>query len=187
MERRKIGVLCMPETRWKGNNAREVGEGYKLYYSGANIERRNGVGIVLLKELKENLIGVNRKNNTIMSLKVGLGATIINVVCAYVPQTGCAEEEKDIFWEEMDQELGIIPAREKVIIGGDLNGQLEISREGIERVHGGWCVGERNDVGERVIDFALAFDLAMINTFFEKKINRLITYSSGDRKLEISR
>ncbi|XP_068228010.1 uncharacterized protein [Palaemon carinicauda] len=51
-------------------------------------------------------------------------------------------------------------------------------------VHGGWGVGESNDGGEGVIDFALAFDLAMINTF-EKKINRLVTCSSGGRESQI--
>ena len=117
MERRKIGVLCVQETRWKGNKARELGEGYKLFYSGANEEGRNGVGIVLSKELKESLIGVNRKSDRIMSLKLGLGATVVNIVCAYAPQTGCTEEEKDAFWEEMDQELRTIPGRERVILG----------------------------------------------------------------------
>ena len=56
MERRKLGVLCVQETRWKGNKARELGEGYKLFYSGANEEGRNGVGIILSKELKECLL-----------------------------------------------------------------------------------------------------------------------------------
>ena len=185
MERRKIGVLCVQETRWKGNKARELGEGYKLFYSGTNEEGRNGVGIVLSKELKESLIGVNRKSDRIMSLKLGLGATVVNIVCAYAPQTGCTEEEKDAFWEEMDQELRTIPGRERVILGGDLNGHLGISRTGIDRVHGGWGVGERNEGGERVIDFAVAFDLALINTFFEKKESRLITYRSGGRESQI--
>ncbi|XP_068233397.1 uncharacterized protein [Palaemon carinicauda] len=132
MERRKIGVLRVQETWWKGNNARELGEGCKLYHSKANLEERNGVRMILSKELMENLIGVNRKNDRIKSLKLRLVATIINVVSASAPQTGCTQEEKDIFWEEVDQELGIIPAKEKVIIGGDLNGHLGISREGIE-------------------------------------------------------
>ncbi|XP_068205173.1 craniofacial development protein 2-like [Palaemon carinicauda] len=114
MEKRKIGVICVQETGWKGNNARELGEGCKLYYRGANMEGRNGVGIILSKELKKNLIGVIRKNDRILSLKLGLGATIVNVVCAFATQTGCYEEEKDTFWEEMDQELGIIPARERI-------------------------------------------------------------------------
>ncbi|XP_068242313.1 craniofacial development protein 2-like [Palaemon carinicauda] len=149
---------------------------------GANMEGRNGVGIILSEELMENYIRVNKQNYRIISLKIRLRATIVNVVCTYTLQTGCTEKVKDTFWEEMDQELGIIPARERVIIGGGLNCHLGISREGIERVHAGWGLGERNDGGERVIEFALAFDIAMIYNFFEKKINRLITCSSGGRE-----
>ncbi|XP_068233583.1 uncharacterized protein [Palaemon carinicauda] len=44
----------------------------------------------------------------------------------------------------------------------------------------------REMMGEKEIDLAVAFDLAMINTFFEKKINRLITYSSGGRESQIN-
>ncbi|XP_068235528.1 uncharacterized protein [Palaemon carinicauda] len=43
MERRKIGVLCVQETKWKGNKAKELGEGCKFCNSGANMEGRNGV------------------------------------------------------------------------------------------------------------------------------------------------
>ncbi|XP_068229741.1 uncharacterized protein [Palaemon carinicauda] len=123
MERRKIGELCMQETRWKENKARELDEGCKFYYNGVNMEGRIGVGIIFPEDLKESLIGENRKNDRIMSLKLGLGVTIANVVCSSATQTGYTEEEKDTFLEEMDQELGKIPARERVIIG-DLNGHL---------------------------------------------------------------
>ncbi|VDP27898.1 unnamed protein product [Heligmosomoides polygyrus] len=44
MKRRRIQVLCLQETRWKGAKAREIGEGVKLYYSGEDT-KRNGVGI----------------------------------------------------------------------------------------------------------------------------------------------
>ena len=45
-----------------------------------------------------------------------------------------------------------------MIVGGDLNGHVGISKEAIERIHGGWGVGEKNEEGERVRDFAMAFD-----------------------------
>ena len=40
------------ETKWKGNKARAIGEGYKLYYSGASTAR-NGVGIILHSEWQD--------------------------------------------------------------------------------------------------------------------------------------
>ena len=185
MERRKVGVLCVQETRWKGNKARELGGDCKLFYSGADERGRNGVGIVLSKEFKDSLVSVSRTNDRVMSVKLGIGETVVNVICAYAPQVGCEDEEKETFWRQMDQELRAIPEGERVIVGGDLNGHVGITREAIERIHGGWGVGEKNEEGERVTDFAMAFDLSIVNTFFEKRPKHLVTYKSGGRQSQI--
>ncbi|XP_063590661.1 uncharacterized protein LOC134767565 [Penaeus indicus] len=52
MERRNINILFLQETKWKGKKARELGEGYKLFYNGEN-SKENGIGIVLDPKLKE--------------------------------------------------------------------------------------------------------------------------------------
>ena len=57
-------------TRWKGDKARELGGDCKLYYSGADERGRNGVGIVLSKELKDSLVSVSRTNDRAISVKV---------------------------------------------------------------------------------------------------------------------
>ena len=46
-------------------------------------------------------------------------------------------------------------------------------------------MGEKNEEGERVIDFAMAFDLSIVNTLFEKRPNHLVTYKSGGRQSQI--
>ncbi|XP_066973217.1 craniofacial development protein 2-like [Macrobrachium rosenbergii] len=66
-----------------------------------------------------------------------------------------------------------------------MNGHVGRTREGIERAHGGWGVGGRNGEGERVVDCAVSFDLAIVNTWFEKKENQHITYKSGARESQI--
>ena len=85
------------------------------------------------------------------------------------------EEEKETFWEQMDQELSATLDGERVIVGGDLNGHIGRSREGIERIHGGWGMGDKNDEGEKIVDTAMAVDLAIDNTFFEKRVDRFVT------------
>lgn len=89
MERRKINVLCVQETRWKGNKARELGGGYKLVYSGADERGRNGVGVVLDPQTKEEMVEVVRKNSRIIRIKLVYGREVINVISAYAPQVGC--------------------------------------------------------------------------------------------------
>ena len=46
MERRKVDVQCLQETKWKGSKARNIGGGCKLFYNGGN-GKRNGIWIVV--------------------------------------------------------------------------------------------------------------------------------------------
>ena len=154
--------------------------------SGANKQGRNGVGIVISKYLKEDLISVIKRSDIVMSIKLGVEETVVNIICAYAPQVGCTEEEKETFWEQMDQELSATLDDERVIVGGDLNGYIgRRSRDGIERIHGGWGMRDMNDEGEKIVDTAIAFDLAIVNTFFEKKVNQFVMYNSGGRESQI--
>ena len=72
MKRRKIRILCLQETRWKGAKAREMGCGYKLYYNGRD-GHRNGVGIMLEPELMETVIEVNQ----VSWIKLELNGTVV--------------------------------------------------------------------------------------------------------------
>jgi len=62
-----------------------------------------------------------------------------------------------------------VPSSEKIFIGGDLNGYVGTSSAGFKAVHGGFGYGSRNQEGEEVLDFAIAFDLMIANTFFHKR------------------
>ena len=73
----------------------------------------------------------------------------------------------------------------ETIIGADLNGHVGSENEVVERVHGGHDIGERNAEGESIVDFAMSFDMAIVNTFFKKKREHLITYRSGGRSSQI--
>ncbi|XP_068229358.1 uncharacterized protein [Palaemon carinicauda] len=89
MRGKRVNATCVQETRWKGNKAKELGDGYKVYYSRANKPGRNGVGIVLSGELKNAVIEVHRKNDLIIRLKMCCGVEIRNIISAYAPQVGC--------------------------------------------------------------------------------------------------
>ena len=185
MRKKKVDVLCVQETRWRGDKAKELGDGFKLFYSGANEQGRNGVGIILSRELKTAVTEVIRKNDRIMRLRVYWEGEVLNIVSAYAPQAGCTEEEKNSFWSEMDNIMQELEEHERVIVGADLNGHVGNENNVIGRVHGGCGIGERNPEGEHIIDFALSFDMAIVNTYFRKKQEHLITYKSGGRYSQI--
>ena len=46
-------------------------------------------------------------------------------------------------------------------------------------------VGERNESGERIIEFSKAHEIEVVNTFFKKSLARSITYSSGGNGTQV--
>ncbi|KAK3545442.1 hypothetical protein QTP70_007642 [Hemibagrus guttatus] len=179
MERRKMDILCVQETRWKGSKARSIGAGFKLFYYGVD-SKRNGVGVVLKEEFVRNVLEVKRVSDRVMSLKLEIEGVMLNVVSGYAPQVGCELEEKERFWSELDEVMESIPTGERVVIGADFNGHVGKGNRGDEEVIGKFGVKERNLEGQMVVDFAKRMDMAVVNTYFQKREEHRVTYKSGD-------
>ena len=168
----------LQETKWKGQKAKEVDNTcFKLWYTGT-VANRNGVGVLIDKSLKNSVVGVRRQGNRIILVKLVIGDMVLNVISAYAPQVGFDESAKRQFWEDLDGLIRVVPSSEKLFIGEDLNGHVGTTSVGFEAVHGGFGYGSRNQEGEEVLDFAVAFDLMIANTFFRKKESHLVTFSS---------
>ena len=50
------------------------------------------------------------------------------------------------------------------MVAGDLNGHVGCDRIGYEEVHGGHGVGAPNEDGIKVLDFATAYQMRILNT-----------------------
>ncbi|KAK3565280.1 hypothetical protein QTP86_004284 [Hemibagrus guttatus] len=179
MERRKVDILCVQETRWKGSKARSIGAGFKLFYYGVD-SKRNGVGVVLKEEFVRNVLEVKRVSDRVMSLKLEIEGVMLNVVSGYAPQVGCELDEKERFWSELDEVMESIPTGERVVIGADFNGHVGEGNTGDEEVMGKFGVKERNLEGQMVVDFAKRMDMGVVNTYFQKREEHRVTYKSGD-------
>ncbi|KAK3508959.1 hypothetical protein QTP70_015383, partial [Hemibagrus guttatus] len=186
MERRKVDILCVQETRWKGSKARSIGAGFKLFYYGVD-SKRNGVGVVLKEEFVRNVLEVKRESDRVMSLKLEIEGVMLNVVSGYAPQVGCELEEKERFWSELDEVMESIPTGERVVIGADFNGHVGEGNRDDEEVMGKFGVKERNLEGQMVVDFAKRMDMAVVNTYFQKREEHRVTYKSGSRRTQKKR
>ena len=184
MERKGMDVLCVQETRWKGKKAREMGNGYKIYYVGDD-GKNNGVGIILSPEMKDNVLEVNRETDRVIWMRLIVDKRAVNVVSAYAPQVGCSDQEKEDFWEQIGEVMQKMADEDIVWIGADLNGHVGEGNIGATEGMGKHGVGRRNAEGERIVEFAEANNLAIVNTYFEKSLSRKITYTSGDRNSQV--
>jgi hypothetical protein len=53
-------------------------------------------------------------------------------------------------------------------------------------VHGGFGYGSRNQEGEGILNFAVSYDLFVVNTLFRKRVSHLVTFSSGQHCSQIN-
>ncbi|XP_075106920.1 uncharacterized protein LOC107815830 [Nicotiana tabacum] len=103
LEKRKINIACVQETRWVGDKARDVGS-FKLWYSG-RVGGKNEVGILVDKDLRELVVEVRKVNDMLMTIKLVVGGFSLNIISAYAPEVGLDEEVKRRFWEDLDEML----------------------------------------------------------------------------------
>ena len=120
-----------------------------------------------------------------MLIKLLVGEVVLMVLSVYAPQTGLEESTKDAFYDSLQTVISELPDKEIVIPCGDWNGHVGREAAGYEGVHGGSGYGERNADGDRVLEFAVANDFVIGNTFFVKRDSHLITYQSGNAKTQI--
>ncbi|KAK3507776.1 hypothetical protein QTP70_000336, partial [Hemibagrus guttatus] len=109
----------------------------------------------------------------------------ISQLSGYAPQVGCELEEKERFWSELDEVMESIPTGERVVIGADFNGHVGEGNTGDEEVMGKFGVKERNLEGQMVVDFAKRMDMAVVNTYFQKREEHRVTYKSGGRRTQV--
>ncbi|MBN3289671.1 CFDP2 protein, partial [Polypterus senegalus] len=184
MEWRKVDKLCVQDTKWKGSKARWIGGGFKLFYHGVD-GRRNGVGVILKEQYVKSVLEVKRVSGRVMIMKLEIWDVIMNVVSAYAPQVGCVMDEKEDFWSKLDEVMNSVPKGQKVVTGADFNGHVGEGNSEDEEVMDRYGVKERNEEGQRIVDFAKKMNMAVVNTYFKKREEHRVSYKSRGRCTQV--
>ncbi|XP_042495185.1 craniofacial development protein 2-like [Macadamia integrifolia] len=126
MRGRMINIICIQETRWKGKKGKALDD-FKLWYLGDH-SHRGGVGIIVDKDLKNDLVDVRRVGDMIIAIKLMLEKEVVNIISAYAPQVGLDEVSKVQFWEDMDGLIQSSLHDEKIpqeVISTDMLGRID--------------------------------------------------------------
>ena len=76
---------------------------------------------MLREELAESVLEVKRVSDRLMTMKLDVNGSILNIVSAYAPQVNNIMEEKNDFWVDMDGLVKSISTEERIVLGADLN------------------------------------------------------------------
>jgi hypothetical protein len=78
----------------------------------------------------------------------------IPVVQVYAPTADSSEEDLELFYIDLIKAVKEIPKRDVLIIVGDWNAKIGTDRIGWERVIEKYGFGDRNERGEKLLEFA---------------------------------
>ena len=119
------------ETKWKGDRAQTMAEGYKTLHAGGD-GRSNGVGIILNVEISKEVVRVERWQGRIIAVWMMIRQQIVCVICVYGPQTGRTEAEKEAFREEVERLAGLSDGQTLLCVAGDFNAHIGVVEPGDE-------------------------------------------------------
>ena len=189
LSRRKVDLCCVQETRYRGGHCRIItgkDSRYKLFWSGNN-KGTAGVGVFVAEKWIEKVFEVKRVSDQIILVKIIASQRVLCLLSVYAPQCGLSDSAKDLFYDQLRAVTAMIPASEFLIPCGDWNGRVGSTGSGYKEVHGGYGYGkpDPDSEGERILEYALAYDLFLGNTCFKKRDSHLITYRSGNTATQI--
>ena len=84
------------------------------------------------------------------------------MICGYAEQRSRNFDEKLYFYDELKGELDMHSADDLVMCLGDFNGHVGRNIDGVDGVHGGYRVGQRNLKGEMLL--VLPGERVVLNT-----------------------
>ena len=100
MARVNVDILGISKLKWTGMGEFNSDDHY-IYYCGKESLRRNGVAIIVIKRVRNTVLGCNLKNDRMISVRFKGKPFNIMVIQAYDPTSNAEEAEVERFYEDL--------------------------------------------------------------------------------------
>ena len=175
MERIVTDILGISEMRWSGKGHFNYGN-YRVMFSGNDTSKNAGVAIICNKTSTNAIMGYNPISERIMTLQLKGQPTNLSIVQVYAPTSTAQEDDVEKFYEELQATLDSLPKKDTAIIMGDFN--AKVGSKGSDNILGKFGLGDRNEAGERLVEFCAEKSLIISNTLFQQPKRRVYTWTS---------
>lgn len=175
-----IDVIALQETHWPDEGL-VVTNDYIIYYSGTkNNDHHKGVGFAIKKQLRTAVLSFKAINERLCVLRLKGRFKNITIINVYAPINAADDEDKDLFYEKLEEEYERIPNYDIKVVIGDFNGQ--VGKEVVwKEIAGNESLHDiSNDNGTRLLSLAVAGDLKVMSTIFPRKNIHKITWNHPD-------
>lgn len=173
----KIDITALQEVRWKGEGE-VTNQNYTLFYSGGNKQGKNGVGFIVTNKFRKHIIEHKAHSDRISYIRIKMATYNVTLVNVYAPPETTNNEEKEQWYEKLEEVYEQINNRDTIIIAGDYNAQVG-KEECNSKVAGKYTIHEKtNDNGTRLCNFAASNGFIIASTKFNHKHEDKVTWNA---------
>ena len=178
----KMGIIGLTETHRPGCDEVLLDNGSLFINSGRNDgKRRQGVGLVLSKGLKNSLIMYNPVSERVLAARIHSRHINVSVVVGYAPTEDSDAGLKDNFYQQLADTFDELPGHDIKLLLGDFNARVTSDNSAWPGVLGRHSLhSSSNDNGRRLIDFCAMHGLTIGATMFQHRDIHKGTWLSPD-------
>ncbi|KAK2718178.1 hypothetical protein QYM36_005481 [Artemia franciscana] len=168
MDNYGLDILALSEVRWTGAGSQTLKKGSTILHSGTEKKKEAGVAIMLSKSASRALTKWTPINERIIVARFTGRQAKLTVVACYAPTNEADDTTKDNFYNTLQAVAKDIPSHDLVCFVGDFNAKVGSDKSYCPEVLGSQGLGEINENGILLVDFALTNDLIIGGTHFEE-------------------
>lgn len=177
-KRLDLDILGISDVRWSGSN-KIAREEFDFIFSGGD-KHKYGVGMLVKKKFSSMIKNIIPMSDRVIGIQIEARPKPITIIQVYAPTADKEDEEVEKLYEEIEKVKKELRRDGPVIIMGDFNAKVGSSP--VNNTVGAFGLGEGNERGSRLIEFAEKHDMVIGNTLFKQHPRRLFTWKSpGDR------
>ncbi|KAI8484907.1 hypothetical protein Bbelb_373140 [Branchiostoma belcheri] len=115
--------MGISDYRLKGSGTKKIHEDYVLAWSGVKAGQRavHGVGVILHPDTAKNILSIENISERIVKIQVKEEQEATSIIQVYAPTEAYAIEEKENFFEKLDDSISSVPDTDNLVVMGDFN------------------------------------------------------------------